>query len=527
MASPGDPHKRDRLILPGFRSRRSFIKAAGLAAAGIVAGETLAACGAPATAPTPMLAALTPPGIPTSQAPAPTAATSAAPTAEAAGAMRFPAGFLWGVATSAYQIEGAAQEDGRGESVWDRFSHTPGRTRNRDTGDVACDHYHRYEQDLDLMQELGFQTYRFSIAWPRVLPTGAGPVNQKGLDFYRRLVEGLLKRDIRPMATLFHWDTPQALQDQGGWESRDTAHRFAEYADVLFRALGDVVPAWLSLNEPKTVVMVGYIYGAHAPGLRDSARAYQALHHMLLGHGLAVQAFRAAVSGKEIGIALNLSPVYSTDKDRAAQEAIRLQDGYENRLYLDPILRGAYPEDMIAALRAIAPSKAVQAGDLEAIGAPIDILGVNYYNPTYVRAGPEVVPGPQPYSAASWQQIYPEGLYDTLVRLKRDYGDIPIYITENGAPFVDKIGADGQVDDPQRRKVLHDHFAAAHRAITAGVNLRGYHVWSLMDNFEWSEGYSQRWGIVYVDFKTQRRLPKASAHWYQQVIAANRVDAEP
>jgi beta-glucosidase len=440
----------------------------------------------------------------------------------APGAVLFPQGFLWGVATSAYQIEGAVREDGRGESIWDRFSHTPGRTVDGATGDVADDHYHRYAADLDLMRSLGIQSYRFSVAWPRVVPDGAGPVNQKGLDFYRRLVDGLLARHIRPMATLFHWDLPQALQDQGGWESRDTASRFADYADAVFRALGDAVPAWLTLNEPKTVVQEGYIAGVHAPGIADPARAYVALHHMLLGHGLAVQAYRARVarrSDRGIGIALNLSPVYPGDADPGTAAAVALQDGFENRLYLDPILRGTYPADATAALGGAWPSPAIiQPGDLGTIGTPIDLLGVNYYNPTTVTAGPRVIAGPYPTSVATWEEIYPAGLYDLLVRLTRDYGKLPLYVTENGAAYADAVGAGGAVADPQRQQYLRDHLLAAHRALQAGVPLRGYHAWSLLDNFEWAEGYSQRWGIVFVDFATQRRLPKASALWYRDVI---------
>jgi beta-glucosidase len=511
-----------------FISRRVFLRIGGLSVGGAVVGDVLAACSAtsapslptaPAVPSAPSLQVST--TIATAPAGAATSSALAAPTAQTAAKLRFPEGFFWGAATSAYQIEGAAKEDGRGESVWDRFSHTSGRTKNGDTGDVANDHYHRYEQDLDLMKELGIQSYRFSIAWPRILPTGAGPVNQKGLDFYRRLVDGLLDREIRPMATLFHWDTPQALQDQGGWENRDTAQRFAEYADAVFRALGDRVPLWLTLNEPKTVVMVGYVYGSHAPGITNTNKAYKALHHMMLGHGLAVQAFRALNTKQQIGIALNLSPVYPAPDAKGADAEVKRQDGYENRLYLEPVLRGAYPADMLSALGPDAPTSSIQPDDLKTIGAAIDILGVNYYNPTYVRAGSGVVAGPNPRSVASWQEIYPEGLYDLLVRLKKDYGDIPLYITENGVPVADKLDANGQVNDPQRLKFLYNHFAAAQRAVAEGVNLKGYHVWSLMDNFEWAEGYSQRWGIVYVDFATQKRSPKRSALWYRDVIRQN------
>lgn len=500
-------------------SRRTFIKLIALGTGGAMTGTVLAACSSAAPVATTPTSAPSPTAEPS---PTPAPATAQPEPAAAPPKLRFPDGFLWGVATSAYQIEGAASEDGRGESVWDRFSHTPGKTRNGDTGDVANDHYHRYAQDLDLIKSLGVQTYRFSISWPRVLPSGAGAVNQKGLDFYRRLVEGLLERGIQPMATLFHWDTPQALQDQGGWERRDTALRFAEYADVVFRAIGDRVPLWLTLNEPKTVVMVGYVYGAHAPGLRAPERAFSVLHHMLLGHGLAVQAFRASSApGAQIGPALNLAPTYPAEDGPGAQAAALLHDGYENRLYLDPVLRGSYPDD---ALRRFAPgdqSALIKPGDLAVISAPNDLLAVNYYNPIYVRADGQVVPGPHPRSVASWQEIYPEGLYDTLTRLKRDYGDLPLYITENGMPADDRPDASGQIDDAPRIRFLYDHIAAAQRAIGAGVNLRGYYVWSLMDNFEWAEGYSQRWGIVYVDFATQRRTPKRSALWYREVVQRN------
>jgi beta-glucosidase len=478
-------------------SRRRFLGSLALSAGAEALGPLLAGCSAPSISP-----------------------RQAATPASASVPRRFPDGFLWGAATSAYQIEGAVKADGRGESVWDRFTHTPGKIKNGDTGDVANDHYHRYEQDLDLMRELGLQTYRFSIAWPRVMPAGAGAIKQKGLDFYRRLVEGLLKRGIQPMATLFHWDLPQALEEQGGWIDRDTAKRFADYASAVFRALGDVVSDWLTLNEPKTVVMLGYVEGIHAPGRREPQKAYIAMHHMLLAHGLATQAFRAATPSGRIGIALNLSPVYAANNDPRAKDAARLRDGFENRLYLDPVLCGAYPTDVLAALKG-GIANTITPEDLATIGARIDLLGVNYYNPTYVSAKGEVVRGPHPRSVASWQEIYPEGLYDLLVRIKRDYGDIALSVTENGMPSDDRPNPAGCVDDPQRLKFLHDHFQAVRRAIEAGVNLKSYYVWSLMDNFEWAEGYSQRWGIVYVNFATQQRLPKRSALWYGEVIRQN------
>ncbi|WP_262285981.1 GH1 family beta-glucosidase [Micromonospora sp. MA102] len=437
------------------------------------------------------------------------------------GELRFPPGFGWGAATSAYQIEGAAKEDGRGESVWDTFSRTPGRTRNGDTGDVAADHYHRYAQDLDLMRDLGLRSYRFSISWPRIQADGSGRPNQRGLDFYRRLVDGLHERDIAPMATLFHWDLPQALQDAGGWENRDTAERFADYADAVFRALGDRVPVWLTINEPKTVVQNGYLWGHHAPGLRDPAAAYLVAHHLQLGHGLAVRALRATGGQGRIGPALNLHPCYPADETAEAVAATRLYDGYENRLYLDSIFKGAYPEDVLADLGADSRMvRGVRDGDLKIISSPVDLLAVQYYTPIYVTGQGDTVRR-WPTSEADWQQIYPEGMYDILTRVTRDYGRVPITITENGLPCPDTLAADGTVDDTARVDFLRDHFAAAHRAIRDGVPLESYHVWSLLDNFEWNEGYEQRWGLVYVDYPTQRRVLKRSAHWYRDVIRRN------
>ncbi|MEV4811788.1 GH1 family beta-glucosidase [Micromonospora avicenniae] len=434
--------------------------------------------------------------------------------------LRFPPGFVWGASTSAYQIEGAVKEDGRGESVWDTFSRTPGRTRNGDTGDVAADHYRRYREDLDLMRDLGLSSYRFSIAWPRIQADGTGAPNQRGLDFYRRLVDGLHERGIAPMATLFHWDLPQALQDAGGWESRDTAYRFADYAETVFRALGDRVPVWLTINEPKTVVQNGYLSGHHAPGRQDPEAAYLVAHHLQLAHGQAVRALRATGPGR-IGPALNLHPCYPADDSPEAAAAARLYDGYENRLYLDSVFTGRYPQDVLADLGP--QSRMVQGiadGDLEVISSPIDILAVQYYTPIYVTAGGGTARR-WPTSEADWQQIYPQGMYDILTRVTRDYGPVPLTVTENGLPTADTLDADGTVDDAGRVAFLREHLAAAHRAVTAGVPLESFHVWSLLDNFEWAEGYDQRWGLVYVDYPTQRRILKRSAHWYRAVIADN------
>lgn len=437
--------------------------------------------------------------------------------------LRFPDGFIWGAATSAYQIEGAAKEDGRGPSIWDTFSHTPGRTRNGDTGDVAADHYHRYGEDVALMQRLGLGSYRFSLSWPRILPEGTGTVNQRGLDFYKRLLDELHRRGVTPMVTLFHWDLPQRLQDRGGWLQRDCARWFSDYADVVFRALGDAVPTWLTVNEPKTIVMAGYQSGVHAPGVQDRAGSYVVAHHLLLAHGLAVRALRASGAKGRIGPALNLAPAYPADDGDAAKRAAVTADGWENRAFLDPVLKGTYPDDLMALLPADAPVRsAIHDGDLAIIGSRNDVLAVQYYNPVYVNGVGSYV-NKVPTSVATWQQIYPQGLYDVLTRLKRDYGDIPLTITENGIPVRDEVGADGEVRDQARIDFLRDHLAAAHRAISEGVKLESYHVWSLLDNFEWAEGYAQRWGLVYVDFQTQRRIPKASAQWYREVIARNMV----
>ncbi|GAB3863550.1 GH1 family beta-glucosidase [Micromonospora andamanensis] len=435
----------------------------------------------------------------------------------------FPPDFGWGAATSAYQIEGAAKEDGRGESIWDTFSRTPGRTRNGDTGDVAADHYHRYAEDLDLMRDLGLRSYRFSISWPRIQPDGTGAANQRGLDFYRRLVDGLHERGIAPMATLFHWDLPQALQDTGGWESRDVAHRFADYAAIVFEALGDRVPVWLTINEPKTVVQNGYLIGHHAPGRRDPDAAYLVAHHLQLAHGLAVRALRARGGSSRIGPAFNLHPCYPADDSTAAAEATRLYDGYENRLYLDSALTGSYPEDVLADLGPDSRMvRGIRDGDLKIISSPVDLVAVQYYTPIYVTASGGMERR-WPTSEAEWQQIYPDGMYDILTRVTRDYGPIPITVTENGLPTPDELGADGTVEDDGRVTFLRDHLAAAQRAIADGVPLESFHVWSLLDNFEWAEGYEQRWGLIYVDYPTQRRVLKRSAHWYRQVIADNAV----
>jgi beta-glucosidase len=479
-------------------SRRSLLRAAAVAASTPV----LAACTTGTPAPTPSPSATAGPATPLG--------------------LTFPADFSWGAATSAYQIEGAVTADGRGPSIWDTFSHTAGKTRNGETGDVADDHYHLWQSDLDLMKSYGLHSYRFSIAWPRILPTGRGTPNQKGIDFYKRLVDGLHQRGITPMGTLFHWDLPQALQDQGGWENRDCAQWFADYATVVFNALGDAVPTWLTINEPKTIVNVGYRYGVHAPGKRDESAAQVACHHLLLAHGRAVQALRATGHKAAIGPALNLAPAYPavTGDTSAAKQAV-LADGFENRLFLDPILKGSYPADILAELGPDAPGvKAIKDGDLKIISSPVDILGVNYYNPVFVNGGGSYVTL-KPTSEATWEQIYPQGMYDILTKLRTEYPPIPLSVTENGYARDDQPDAAGGVDDPERIAYVRDHLSAMHKAMLDGAKVVSYHVWSLLDNFEWAEGYGQRWGITYVDFATQKRTPKSSAKWYAASIARN------
>ncbi|MFI2753406.1 GH1 family beta-glucosidase [Cellulomonas sp. P22] len=449
------------------------------------------------------------------------------------GPLAFPDGFRWGAATSAFQVEGSTTVDGRGVSIWDTFAARRGTVRGGATGDPAADHYRLWEQDLDLMVELGLGAYRFSVAWPRIQPTGSGPVEQRGVDFYARLVDGLLERGIHPAATLYHWDLPQPLQDAGGWEVRDTAARFAEYAAIMVDALGDREIDWLTINEPKTTAYVGHRYGAHAPGLHDVDAAVRAVHHQLLGHGLAVQAFRASGAVGGIGAALNLQPVYAAvsdpdaEPDAATLAAVRCTDAVENRLFLDPVLLGTYPDDAIGSEPGQLPTgpetlaEVVRDGDLAIISTPADHLAVQYYGVTAVDStGATAVQ--YPTTDASWQQVHAEGLHETLTRLRDEYPAIPLLITENGIP---DRGAEGTLQDVERESYLRDHLVQAARAVQDGVDLRGYYAWSLLDNFEWGEGYEQRWGLVHVDFETQVRTPKDSTRWFRTVIAANAVEA--
>jgi beta-glucosidase len=435
--------------------------------------------------------------------------------------MTFPSDFVWGAATAAFQIEGAADADGRGESIWDRFCRTPGKVANGDTGDRACDHYHRWPEDLDLMASLGVGAYRFSVAWPRIQPDGRGAANRKGIDFYRRLVEGMLERGISPLATLYHWDLPQRLQDDGGWASREIVDRYVDYARLVFDGLGDLVDAWITHNEPWVTSFLGYAYGVKAPGVADWSQALAAAHHALLSHGRAVNAFRADGGRGEIGITLDLTHV------TGEPDAARRLDGHRNRWFLDPVLRGGYPADLVELYEErVGPLEFVLPGDLEEIAAPIDFLGVNFYQPAVVRPsstdGPlalEQVPWDGPRTAMGWT-VEPSSLTELLLRLKRDYGDVPLVITENGASY-DDPELDGQavIEDPQRVAFIRGHVEAVERAVEAGVDVRGYYVWSLLDNFEWEHGYDRRFGIVAVNFENLKRTPKRSALWYRDLIA--------
>ncbi|NHC13114.1 GH1 family beta-glucosidase [Motilibacter deserti] len=475
-----------------------------------------------------------------------------APEPAPAGGRGFPAGFRWGAATAAYQVEGAVDADGRGPSIWDTFSALPGKVAGGDTGAVAADHYARYRDDVALMGRLGLTDYRFSVAWPRVVPDGSGVVNAKGLDFYSRLVDALLDAGIAPVATLYHWDLPQRLEDAGGWGARDTAYRFADYAAAVARKLGDRVGTWTTLNEPWCTAFLGYGSGVHAPGRTDGATALRAAHHLNLAHGLAMGAIAPHVGGAERGVTLNVHAVRPGSSDPADVDAARRVDAVGNRVFLGPLLAGEYPADLLEDTAAVTDWSFVRDGDLDAArSSPVTMLGVNYYNPVAVRAfdptsgrapsladghgpraaspwpgceGVEFVPLPGPYTAMGWP-VDESGLYDVLARVARDAPGLPVMVTENGAAFDDEVSADRRVHDPLRVDYLRRHLEAVHRAIADGVDVRGYFVWSLLDNFEWAYGYRKRFGIVHVDYATQRRTPKDSAYFYRRVIEANALPA--
>ncbi|MFG2496797.1 GH1 family beta-glucosidase [Streptomyces sp. NPDC048441] len=463
----------------------------------------------------------------------------------------FPADFLWGAATSAYQIEGAVREDGRTPSIWDTFSHTPGRTAEGHTGDIAVEHYHRYRDDVALMADLGLDAYRFSVSWSRVQPTGRGPAVQRGLDFYRRLVDELLGKGIKPALTLYHWDLPQELEDAGGWPARDTAYRFAEYAGFVGEALGDRVDSWITLNEPWCSAFLGYGSGVHAPGRTEPAAALHAAHHLNLAHGLGTQALRAALPARsQVAVSLNSSVVRAVSDTPQDTDARRRIDHLANGVFHGPMLHGAYPADLLTDTARITDWSCVHDGDLTAIHQPLDALGLNYYTPALVSAaqnGPEGKradghgasdhspwPGaddvafhqtPGDRTEMGWT-IDPTGLHELIMRYTREAPGLPLYVTENGAAYDDKPDPEGRVHDPERIAYLHGHLAAVRRAITDGADVRGYYLWSLMDNFEWSYGYGKRFGAVYVDYETQARVPKSSAHWYATVAAAGELPRE-
>jgi beta-glucosidase len=457
-------------------------------------------------------------------------------------ALSFPPGFTWGAATAAYQIEGAADADGRGVSVWDTFSHTPGKVHGGDTGDIACDSYHRYPEDVALLASLGLGAYRFSISWPRIQPGGRGGPNQKGLDYYRALLDQLIEHGIEPVATLFHWDLPQELQDQGGWAVRDTAQRFADYTAIVAEALGDQVARWITLNEPQVVASHGYRTGEHAPGLRDTAAAAAATHHLLLGHGLATQVLRDTLpAGIPVGISLDFNPVHVLGQSGALEQARLITEAELNGLFFEPLRHGRYPAH--ARPEILPPDSLIAPGDLELISQPIDFLGLNYYAPRYLREGDPAdlrsgeavsgsgVPGVVEYRP-DWLErtnmgwlIDPQALRDLLLRLTQAAPDWPLYVTENGRAAEDYVNPDGVINDSERISYLHAHLQAAAQAIQDGANLAGYFVWSLLDNFEWAWGYQKRFGLVFVDFGTQQRIPKASAGFYAAVARANALPA--
>jgi beta-glucosidase len=468
----------------------------------------------------------------TAAAPTSTPVAFTAPADEAALIARLPSGFRWGVATSAYQIEGAIDVDGRTPSIWDTFCRVPGAIDNGDTGDIACEHYTRMPADVALIKDLGLDTYRFSVSWPRVQPHGTGPVNPRGIAFYDRLVDELLAQGIDPWVTLYHWDLPQELEDAGGWPVRDTAYRFADYSMLVFDALSDRVDTWTTLNEPWCSAMLGYAYGAHAPGRKEYPAAVAAVHHLLLGHGLATERMReAATRPIDIGITLNAATAYPASDAEPDLEAARRADGMGARLYLEPLAHGRYPADVIADLAAGGVEIPVQEGDLATISAPIDVLGINYYfSQKFTGFGEDgrtigddglpisrTLPLNKPRTAMDWE-IVPEGFTDLLVRISRDYPGLPMVVTENGSAFEDVADENGYVADEGRSAYFSSHLAAVASAIQQGADIRGYLAWSLLDNFEWAYGYDKRFGIVRVDYDTQARIPKQSALWLRDTL---------
>ena len=445
--------------------------------------------------------------------------------------LKFPENFIWGYATAAFQIEGAVAEDGKGESIWDRFSHTPGKIRNGANADIACDHYHRYREDVKIMKEIGTQSYRLSLSWPRIIPEGKGKINPKGLDFYKRLLGELHENGIVPAVTLYHWDLPQKLQDIGGWVNRDVASYYEEYCALMYREIGDLIPIWITHNEPWCVSFLSNWYGVHAPGNRDFKTAAQVAYNILYSHGLALRAFRESGRKGEIGITLNFTPVYPASDREEDVKAAAVYDGFYNRWFSDPILKGSFPQDMVDLYRSKGFLPEIRENDLALMSKPVDFLGVNYYTTNLIRHDSsqqpletDIVSRGFPVTACGWE-VHPEGLYDHLTRLRRDYGNIKIMVTENGAAYDDSVSEDGEVCDQARIDYLRDHFIQTHRAISDGVNVTGYYLWTYCDNFEWAEGITKRFGLVYVDYPTQKRIVKQSGKWFREIMKSNTVDA--
>jgi beta-glucosidase len=449
--------------------------------------------------------------------------------------MKFPENFVFGAAASSYQIEGAWNEDGKGESIWDRFSHKPGKIKNNETGDVACDFYHRYPEDIVLMKTLGLQAFRFSINWPRVLPEGRGRANPKGLDFYDRLVDELLKAGITPWVNLYHWELPQVLQDQGGWLNRDCAGWFSDYAALMAGRLGDRVTNWMTLNEPMMSAALGNVFGWHAPGFRRPWNFFKAVHHLLLGHGKAVRAIKASAPAARVGIALDLRPIHPASERELDQQAVRNADVVMRRIFLEPMFKGRYPDWFVKQFSLFRAR--IAEGDLSVIAAPLDFLGINTYSVDRVRfsrwtlgtgfigvgnraAAEEYVRDGVQYTAMGWE-VYPNSLYEVLKMLKEDYGNPETYITENGAAFTDVV-VDGRVHDEKRTAYLKAYLAGVKQALDEGSNCKGYFVWTLLDNFEWAEGYSKRFGLIYVNHQTQQRIIKDSGLWFKELIAGQK-----
>ena len=442
--------------------------------------------------------------------------------------LQFPKNFMWGTATAAFQIEGAFNEDGKGESVWDRFNHKPGRILNEDNADIACDHYHRWEEDLKLMKDLGVNTYRFSISWPRIMPSGTLPVNQKGLDFYDRIIDKLLKYDIQPNITLNHWDLPQALEDRGGWINRESVQWFTDYAEVIFKKFGDRVPYWVTHNEPWVVAFLGYAFGVMAPGYQDFSKGFIATHHLLTAHANAVQMFRYLACSGKIGIVLNVSPAMPASNDEKDLAASERKNEMLNDLYLQPLVHGKYPEGLMKWMEPF--EMPIEASDMSIIKGSFDFVGLNYYFSTKVKFDQNggMLKQSDKHTSSSlygstemgWG-VYPQGLKDIIMQVKEKYGNPLMFVTENGTAALDEPNADGFVKDYGRIMYVRDHLRAVHEAHAEGANVGGYYIWSFMDNFEWAQGYDKRFGIVRVDYDTLKRTPKKSYYWYQDVIKAN------